>query len=62
MRLMLFTPIFFIVFFVPHPIFAIMKFVDIISPQSYEALQVGYMTLMCMIYGIVNTYAYYKFK
>jgi hypothetical protein len=31
-RLMTFTPAFFIVFYVPHPIFAIMKFLEVLSP------------------------------
>ena len=61
-RLMHFTPIFFIVFFIPHPIFAIMKFLDVISAKSYDTLQVGYMTLMYILYITVNTYAYYKLK
>ncbi len=59
---MTFTPVFFIVFYVPHPIFAILKFLEVLSPMQYESLQVSYMTLMCSLYITVNTYAYYKFK
>ena len=59
---MTFTPVFFVVFYVPHPIFAIMKFLEILSPTQYDWLQVSYMTLMCLMYATVNTYAYYKFK
>jgi hypothetical protein len=59
---MLFTPVFFIIFYVPHPLFAILNFIKIISNDAYEALKTTYIVLMSIIFTAVNSYAYYRVK
>jgi hypothetical protein len=38
MAIMVFTPVFFIVFYIPHPIFSIMHFLKSISNDGYAGL------------------------
>ena len=62
MRMMLFTPVFFILFFIPHPIFAILKLVETISDTQFSILQATYIVVMCAVFVSANTHFYYKFK
>jgi len=62
MAIMVFTPVFFIVFYIPHPIFSIMHFLKVISNEGYAGLQSGYIIVMSLIFVGVNTYAYFRVK
>jgi hypothetical protein len=62
MAVMVFTPMFFIVFYIPHPIFSIMHFLKAISNEGYAGLQSGYIIVMSLIFVGVNTYAYFRVK
>ena len=62
MSIMFFTPAFFIIFYVPHPLFAILNFLKVISNGRYEALKTTYIVLMSILFTGVNIYAYYQVK
>lgn len=60
--MIIFTPTFFILFYVPHPIFKIMHFLHNITDDEYTSLQSGYIVFMCSVYVLANCYFYYKYK
>jgi len=62
MGIMIFAPVFFIVFYIPHPIFAILSFLKVISKEGYAALQTVCIVLLSILFAVVNTYAYYRVK
>ena len=62
MAVMVFTPLFFIMFYIPHPIFSILQFLRALSNEGYAALQSGYIIVMSLIFVGANTYAYFRVK
>jgi hypothetical protein len=62
MFIMIFTPVFFILFYVPHPIFAIVHFIHAVSTNTYASIQAAYITILSLIFTAVNFYTYYRVK
>lgn len=62
MFIMVFTPVFFILFFLPHPIFTVLHFLHAISTKTYESTQIIYITLLSLTFTAVNFHVYYKVK
>lgn len=57
--MMLFTPIFLILFYVLHPFFSIFYFLSYLNDDQYQSLSTGYTIFMSVLFCLVNSYFYY---